>query len=145
MEDDLCKHEDVEFLGMFSLVGSYHCVDCGYEITPVVLHYIRAHPHIMLRQVGPFTKWDEEKKTLNYLTEQYFEYYGKSLYQPPHWDHEPTKEEQEAEEKILVECEQHGWQAEVFADIICWILGREEKYLGSVPDEFTEAFAKGEL
>lgn len=141
----LCKHNDVQFYGMYSMVGDYHCVDCGYKIDPIVLHYIRAHPHIMLQQVGPFTDWEKARETLNYLLDKYFEYYGKSLYQPPHWDHEPTEEEHEAEEKIRIECEQHGWAAEVYADIIAWITGRGGKYLGSVPDEFTEAFARGEI
>ena len=30
-----CKHDNVEFNGMYSLVGNYLCKDCNIEIDPV--------------------------------------------------------------------------------------------------------------
>ena len=45
-----CKHDNVVFVGMYSLVGNYVCKDCNIEIDPVEyakmkghLNYKRAH------------------------------------------------------------------------------------------------------
>jgi len=31
-----CEHLKVQFIGMFSMIGSYHCRDCGIKIDPVI-------------------------------------------------------------------------------------------------------------
>jgi hypothetical protein len=31
-----CEHSKVQFIGMFSMIGSYHCRDCGIKIDPVI-------------------------------------------------------------------------------------------------------------
>ena len=137
---DLCTHDDVQFMGAYSLVGGYVCQNCGFNINPVVLHYVRDHPHVMTMQVGPFTDWDVQKEYLASLTEYYFDNYEKSMHQSPHWEREPTKEMLEDEEKSLVLCGQHAWQRDVVADIITFVLGGEGKLRGSRPDEFTGKF-----
>ena len=52
-----CQHNNVQFIGQFSLVGNYECRDCGEAIDPVeyakmkgelniqLLDYYRKNPH----------------------------------------------------------------------------------------------------
>lgn len=47
---------------------------------------------------------------------------GDSGYQSPHWDHQPSKEEEEAEERYIEECEQAGREVEVCAKEIYKLL-----------------------
>jgi len=41
-----CPHKNVQFIGMYSLVGNYICQDCGEKIPPVVYHRMMGHPHV---------------------------------------------------------------------------------------------------
>jgi hypothetical protein len=33
-----CQHNNVQFLGTYSLIGSYYCTDCGEIIDPQTYH-----------------------------------------------------------------------------------------------------------
>jgi len=43
-----CQHNNVQFIGKFSLVGNYHCNDCGEEIDPVEYAKIKGDLNIQL-------------------------------------------------------------------------------------------------
>ena len=41
-----CKHNNTQFLGAFSMVGGYQCVDCNFKVDPVIEHMRKGQPHI---------------------------------------------------------------------------------------------------
>ena len=47
-----CPHENVQFIGIFSIMGSYVCQDCGETIDPVIYHRMKGHPHIDAKGCG---------------------------------------------------------------------------------------------
>lgn len=55
-----CQHNNVNFIGQFSMIGNYICSDCKVKIDPVVFAILRGMPHVLFRE--------EEKVNLrNYL------------------------------------------------------------------------------
>jgi len=56
-----CKHDNYQFKGLYSLVGKYHCLDCGAEIEPVEFHRLKGWPHVEL---------DDKKSEKSGLTNQ---------------------------------------------------------------------------
>ena len=44
-----CKHENVTFRGVFSMIGCYVCDDCGEEFDPVEYHRMTGEPHVDLK------------------------------------------------------------------------------------------------
>ncbi len=44
---NICEHKNVRFEGMFSMIGSYVCQDCGLKIEPFVLNALENRPHIL--------------------------------------------------------------------------------------------------
>ncbi len=47
-ETEMCTHENYQFVGMYSLIGNYHCLDCGEIIEPVEFHRLKGLPHAQL-------------------------------------------------------------------------------------------------
>lgn len=43
-----CTHDNVTFVGLYSLIGNYHCNDCGEVIEPVIYHQMKKMPHVRL-------------------------------------------------------------------------------------------------
>jgi len=43
-----CEHNNVQFIGVYSLIGCYHCEDCGEKIDPVEYHKMKGDLHINL-------------------------------------------------------------------------------------------------
>lgn len=43
-----CTHDNVTFIGLYSLIGNYHCNDCGEKIEPVKYHQMKKMPHVRL-------------------------------------------------------------------------------------------------
>ena len=43
-----CKHDNVVFMGMYSLVGNYLCKDCNIEIDPVEFAKLKGKLNIAL-------------------------------------------------------------------------------------------------
>ena len=117
-----CEHKNCSFHGMYSLVGTYKCDDCGFEIEPVIYHYINGMPHMYHEQIGHSSNWDNNKTALNHCLEKFWEAMSKSGYQPPHWDHEPTEAELEQEEKWEAECENYSWLKDWYVRLIFILL-----------------------
>lgn len=42
-----CKHEKFRFIGQFSMIGSYFCINCNLKIDPVVYHLIFGIEHFL--------------------------------------------------------------------------------------------------
>jgi len=43
-----CKHDNVTFHGLYSLIGNYICNDCGIKIKPVEYAKMKGHLNIAL-------------------------------------------------------------------------------------------------
>jgi hypothetical protein len=57
MSSTLCKHNDVVFLGVHSLVGRYVCNDCKAEIDPV--EYARLKGDLNFALMGYYEEFPE--------------------------------------------------------------------------------------
>ncbi len=49
LKENECTHENVQFIGLYSMIGNYHCEDCGAIIEPVEYHRTHGMPHISLQ------------------------------------------------------------------------------------------------
>ena len=45
-----CLHKHTQFVGMYSMVGTYYCEDCGTEIEPLELHWLQGQPHVRMAE-----------------------------------------------------------------------------------------------
>lgn len=55
-----CKHEKFRFIGQFSMIGSYFCVNCNFKIDPVVYHLIHKIDHFLFSR-------EKKEELSNYL------------------------------------------------------------------------------
>ncbi len=46
----MCKHEKVQFEGMFSMIGSYVCTKCKMKIEPFVYNKMTGRDHILFTE-----------------------------------------------------------------------------------------------
>lgn len=61
-------------------------------------------------------------KDVHALLDKIIDHASQSLYQPPHWDHEPTAEDEKAEQSYLDYCKDHSNKAERLAQKMIDIL-----------------------
>jgi len=117
-----CQHADCQFIGVHSLIGEYVCCDCGFKIEPLVFHFVNGYPHVHLNQIGPFTDHKEQKSILDHCLKKYWESWEKACYQGPHFDHEPTQQELEQEDKWELEASNYWWLKDQYSNLITFLL-----------------------
>ena len=70
-----CKHNRVEWVGYFSMLGDYVCRNCGLTIDPVVYHAMKNQPHVLFYK----DRVDELKKYIEELDKDQQKLYHQSV------------------------------------------------------------------
>jgi len=45
-----CNHDNTQFMGTFSMSGSYYCKACGFAVDPVIEHLRKKESHVLFRE-----------------------------------------------------------------------------------------------
>ena len=45
-EEISCFHDNVEFIGLYSLIGNYFCKNCKEKLEPQIYHRMKGQPTI---------------------------------------------------------------------------------------------------
>lgn len=75
LEQSNCNHDNVSFMGQFSMIGGYVCDTCKITIDSVVYHIITNQPHVLFET----DKTEELKKYIDQLDEIQKEILGKFI------------------------------------------------------------------